>query len=549
MLGIEGPVATEPEELSEEMTLTVFPLDDQDASEREQVFARRVREALEETGVEVVPWESVLEAPPWKRWLRWLRKGAVKTLKDPIGAFTNGDASDGGSRMPGPLVLKDLRFGPKVRPGTTVLAVGEGEVGEKPVDYMGDFRDVNIVTVLDQPDDVEEEMPFTDHYGKALELFVEHMTNVVVGVGDEQWFIYNFNGSHPFYDRGGDLTHQLLHSLVPKLAAPIRPPRLENFDVREEAFDPTDDTHGPIVDDLIGSGDLLEQTGLYPEGRDLDELPWKNHFYRWATRLHLDDRSGMSYGFLARQMPTDTVPVWPAEEATERFGEDRFDPGQLFWAEDGLHAALDTPEGVFVLPVPSVRMMTLRSGCDKTNPDPDRDLVKLGLEDGQMIMETPIDTRVEDGYRPSFDTQVILAHGVGNVLAASLLEHLEGSDPFADHLRETGMALGHWHGYLHPDAIPEGYHAHGADKPHVSCGTPQSAIFALEGKLSAFGRALAEDEPFRGDVHIEPQHGTNVTFPTLEQLGRFLNENRKAASLGNKFLDEHKERTKIRATA
>lgn len=547
VLGIEGPVTTDPRQMAKELRMTTFPLDMDEASQRERAFADRMADVFEDLGVQMVPFEETLTGPPLDRAVRWLTKGAVKTLKNPLKALSRNGESYDDVTTPGLRVIKDMRWGSKIEPGTSVLAAGDGKTGNLPVDYMSDFRDVTILTVIDKPEDVEEGMPFVDHYETAIELFCHYMTNVIVGVGDETWFIYNFNGSHPFYERGGDLEDQLLNSLIPKLAAPIRPPKLSEFEIREEAFDPTDAEHAPIVDEIVASGALLETSNLYPPGMDLEEIPWRNAFYRWAQKIHLDERTGMSYGFLARQMPTETSPVAPVDEAPEILGVEAPSPGHVERVEDELVATLETPEGPLSLTVPPVRVMTLRSGCDKTNPDPETDLVKLGLEQGQMIMETPTGTRIEEGYRPSFDTKVILAHAVGNAIVASVLEHVRKAAPFARQLVDGGMALAHWHGYPNPEHIPEGWHVHGADEPPVSCGTPQSGLFALDGKLTAFERALAEDAPFRGDIHIEPQHGTNVTFPTLEEIARYLTKDEAVAGLGNQYLEAYKATAKARA--
>ena len=73
---------------------------------------------------------------------------------------------------------------------------------------------------------------------------------------------------------------------------------------------------------------------------------------------------------------------------------------------------------------------------------------------------------------------------------------------------------------------------HGETNPPVSCSTPQSAAFALVGKLAALGHAMetgpaqngamtngttqngtngATYPPYLGDVHVEPHHGTNLS--------------------------------------
>ena len=73
------------------------------------------------------------------------------------------------------------------------------------------------------------------------------------------------------------------------------------------------------------------------------------------------------------------------------------------------------------------------------------------------------------------------------------------------------MALAHWHSYPHHGATPDGFALHGEANPPVSCSSPQSAAYALVGKLEALGRRVAEGAPYLGDIHVEPHHGTNLS--------------------------------------
>ena len=42
-----------------------------------------------------------------------------------------------------------------------------------------------------------------------------------------------------------------------------------------------------------------------------------------------------------------------------------------------------------------------------------------------------------------------------------------------------------------------------------------------------------------GDIHIEPYHGSNMTFSSLEEFGKFVSFRKNVASLGNLYLDLH----------
>jgi hypothetical protein len=102
-----------------------------------------------------------------------------------------------------------------------------------------------------------------------------------------------------------------------------------------------------------------------------------------------------------------------------------------------------------------------------------------------------------------------------------------------------GAAIAHWHGYIRSDLIPEGWPVYGNSNPHVACSTAQSAVYALDGKLNSFNRVMMKGkENYKGDIHIEPHHGSNITFTSIHELAKFFLKNPNASVLGNKYLVE-----------
>jgi hypothetical protein len=129
---------------------------------------------------------------------------------------------------------------------------------------------------------------------------------------------------------------------------------------------------------------------------------------------------------------------------------------------------------------------------------------------GRAYLKTPMGCPPEIVAKPSFDTLTILAHALGNALTASILMTLRPEASFPLHLAQFGASMTHWHDYPAIELLPEGYHLHGENNPPVACSTPQSAAYSLLGKIAALEIALEQGTTYRGDVHVEPCHGTNI---------------------------------------
>lgn len=521
----------------EQTTVTFFPSSWTTASKQVVDFGQKLKDALGELGVTIVPYKESLSAFPRSKWLQWYALALAQEVGN-IATKIIGRKRNENTR--GFTLLRQMRKGLRVRSGVSIIALGESSPGNLPMDHTMSFRRSLVVTIVDKPAHVKSETQFLEHFDTAMHLFAHHMTNVVIAVGQNDWLLYNFNASHPSFPLGHkDFNNHVLHGLIPKLAAPIEPPRLREFLLRQEAFNPNDDQHKHLVADLVKSGPIIEKAKIYPPGKSIDVLPFRNEFYKWIGRIHLDNRSGMSYGFMARQMPTKIPRVLTAKAFKKSGllitpGEDiaQSKTGQYF-------VIIESPKGHLACPVPDVWVLSQRSGSNKTSFDPVKDLVKIGLINGRMQLQTPLGTLLRADYRPSYDTKVILAHAVGNAIVAGVLRHFDKEAEFSKSLEKVGIGIAHWHGYLNKQFVPQGWHVHGAQNPHVSCSTPQSAIYALEGKIYSALNAIKENLPYLGDIQIEPQHGTNVNYFSLESFAELIANNSQMTELGNKYLGHH----------
>ena len=535
ILGIEEKIHMTAEEMADKLNITFFPYHEDKVSEDVRLFGKKLHDVLKKFNANIVPFDQALEIVP----VRYMIKRGGRILMHNILALCDRIMRSRDARH----FIHARTFGNllkrrRIKKGISVVALGENKAGALPMDFTSSFTESTVITVLDWPAELSEEAEFHHHFDTAIRLFAYHMTDIVIAVRKDRWLLYNFNAAHPIYTMSDrDIEWAILHSLIPKIVAPIRPLTFSHFTIEKE---PTLYTHTdlqPFVQDFIDSGPFFEERGLYPKGRSIDDLPFRNNFYRWIGKIHLDQRSGMSYGFLALQLPNALPRVISFSEAKEKYGRYISDEKDYFFIQRRLFLIVElSPGEKVVLLVPSVTVLSQRSGCNKTAIQPETDLLTLGLRDGEMFLGIPKGIKTLRTFRPSFDTRVILAHAVGNAIIAALLKYCNPSDPFSKQAEEKGVAIAHWHGYFHPKHVPKGWRTHGLSRPHVSCSSPQSALFAIGGKLETFRHAFRMGEQYLGDIHIEPHHGTNITFPSLRALAEFLQKNQAATRLGDSYL-------------
>lgn len=457
ILALNGDAPVTPETMAAGLRVTFFPI--ASAPEGLRAFADRLEQALRAAGVQVLPYAEALDP---------LRRG-------------------------------------KLRENLVIIATGDLRTGDLPVDHVQNLRTTTVVGIVEGPCPAEEETADQEKLNRIVHTLTWSIVQVAIYVDGDRWTITTMNGAIIPCDQTGPFAHDVLNLLVPKLAAPVVPPHASDFDMRRGVLDLHDPGLLPYVDDFVRSGPLWEQTGLLLFHTSMDRLEFRNAFYKRIAAAYLDHRSGMSYGFLARQTALSYRPPW-------------MDP------VSATVITVTIAGRSLSLAVPDVWVLTTRSGCDKSHLDPARDLLLMGLSAGKIVLATPKGLERHADSKPSYDTLTILAHACANALVARALGAVQPGARFAAMLDTTGAALAHWHGSIAPDAVPDGYVVHGAENPPVSCSTHQAALFAFAGKLGALEASLRSNGSFEGDIHIEPHHGVNVTGPSLFHLARWAME-------------------------
>jgi hypothetical protein len=317
----------------------------------------------------------------------------------------------------------------------------------------------------------------------------------------------------------------MLNSFIPKIYAPIKPPVLNRF-IKGE-FDPGKSEYALQLANL---GRNLKHTDLFPQGSSFsDKITRLSH--RDVVQKIFEGRTGVSYGFIA-------IAEAPKYEGAKEL---TFEEWEKLSKLDGVNGEIVRQneigrlfiktvmrEKLIYQQVPDIWILTSRSGSDKTNLDPNSDIVRIGLVKGKLFLQTPvgIDLNRRD-IRPSFDTYVILAQA----LSAALYAH--------DMIKE-GMPILHFHGYPDPAWFKQNeYHA-GETNPSMPCGTVEAALLNYS---CVYELANQNGSEMKLLCLVESDHGVNILGPNTEYLISRLTEGTKQGSimLGGRFLPQLKE--------
>ena len=419
----------------------------------------------------------------------------------------------------------------KVNAGVVLIAAPDFIEGDLPTQFVSSLSANIIVGVYDRSSPIGHRHDPQASLDAVIGQMSWDLVQLLIYVEDDRWTVCNMNGAIVACPNGDVLTESIREVLVPKLGAPVIPPRIADFEVRTQSPDIADMALSSGVADLVDSGPIWEQTGLFIYQTLLSRLKFRNNFTRRLGTAFLDRRSGMSFGFLARQVPQIVRPALTLSEA-RRLSADIDWLGQDLNTVNGKqYLTVKTGVETSIVEVPDVWVLCTRSGCIKTRLDPRRDVVRLGLSKGKLMLETPGDAGPGRDCKPSYDTGVILAHALANAVIASVLARLNPASAFLNALRTTGLALAHWHGYLAEDKLPSGCAVFGRDNVPFACATPQSAILAFQGKIAAFTSEFRRCRDYHGDIHVEPHHGTNMTGSSLTGIARWLLDSGQSAPL------------------
>jgi len=371
--------------------------------------------------------------------------------------------------------------------------------------------------------------PYDEKIKIGLHNIIRTMSEVVIGVSEDRISIINMNLSDStFYV--DQLDEFILNSFIPKIFAPIKPPVLNRF--KQGIYNASESKY---VEELTKLGRELKNTDLFPPGSSFNEKI-RRLSHRDVVNKIFEGRTGVSYGFIALAEP----PIYEGPKEISR-GEwnnlsslDGINNEAIRKGYNGRWYVKTVIRGrEFYQQVPDIWIVTSRSGCDKTNLDPNRDIVRIGLVKGKHYLQTPtgIDLNRKD-IRPSFDTYVIIAQS----LAAAL---------YSPNLIRNGMPILHFHGY--PDPVWfRSFECHvGENNPSMPCGTLEAALLNFS---EIYELANNNGTEMKLLCLVESDHGVNILGSNKDYLVNRLREGSSEGQilLGGKYLPFLKEESKPR---
>ena len=270
----------------------------------------------------------------------------------------------------------------RIGEGIVLIAAGEGESGNMAIDHISSLVNNTVVGVLDGTLPNITGGLLQRRLDAVVSALVWNMVHIVVYVDELSWTVCTMNGGIDTFGLQS-LRDQVLDSLIPKLAAPVIPPQKEDFDICEKAFDPWEPKYAQSIQDLLIGAEIWGRSGLLASQTKLESLTFRNQRYRRIAAAFLNERTGMSYGFLARQLPVRVSRAISLDVADSMLRRLDWEEKDFIDIDGNMVAAPKLGNQRFVVRIPEVSVLCTRSGSEKIRLNPEQDLVILTLTRGR----------------------------------------------------------------------------------------------------------------------------------------------------------------------
>ena len=488
-----------PAEMSERVIVTFKPIPKNYPDTEISAYRERLRNSLLSNGVNVISWEdATTEDGSYGMFSKLM---GLRSVRRKVNAVIDVKKRLSPFRWLLSKVAENIyRIVRKDTLSVSSILKISGWADDFTVGYLQDPYNTQVITIMSlDPEFENQDTTYDEKISIGLKNLITNMSEIVIGVSHSKFGITNMNLSDSIYAHD-QLDEFVLYSLIPKIYAPIKPPVLTRFSVSK--YEPKEFEYARKLSAL---GADLKSTDLFPAGSKFSDAI-KRLSHRDVANKILDGRTGVSYGFIALAEP-------PGYDGDKYIDENIWNSLQEIpgYNSDEVRAASNDRWYVKTLlgdktvyqQVPDIWIVTSRSGCDKTNLNPDSDIVRIGLVKGKLHLEIPkgVDLGRKD-IRPSFDTYVILSQALSSAL-------------YAPYLIEKEMSILHFHGYPDPCWFGVSEHHAGARNPSLPCGTVEAALLNYS---AVYETAIKNGSDIKLLCLVESDHGVNVLGPDREYL-------------------------------
>jgi hypothetical protein len=277
----------------------------------------------------------------------------------------------------------------------------------------------------------------------------------------------------------------------------------------------------PYITDYFATvSDILTQKGLLPIKRKIGYMGC--NIKSLMAKKFLEDRSGMSYGFLAYQLPIrpgHVEEIKAVNGITALSHCDARSNGMCVPNNNyGFHGSKfyirvpkdpqtggESQDRVLLVTLPELYVVTTRSGCDKSNIDPDKDLLLYRVREGAVTQIIPYNGM---NFHPSFDIWIILVQTLCNGLITSVLNYLNPKNSYCNDVMQNGMMMVHVHAFPDRKRLENGMMWFGENNPAVCCGCQAGCAFCFRDQMAKFSANLTQHiKTYTGSLFLEKDHG------------------------------------------
>ena len=517
-----------PLEMAKRVRVTFRPLPRNYGNQIVIKFRETLEKKLKEHGVQVIPWDEAAELPDG------LMSKVLRTrkVKRNIHAVVDVRRDYSLARTFFSNVAEKM-YSYFRRPDMSVMEILKvsGWADDFTARYVQDPFNTQIITLMPlEPEFADKDTTYDRKIAIGMQNLIATMSEIIMGIAPDKFSLVNMNLSDSIY-LNENMDDFVMNSLIPKIYAPIKPPVLNRF--KKGEYDP-EQTDFPRQ--LAELGRLVKSTNLFPQGSSFSDKV-KRQSHKDVVIKILEGRTGVSYGFIALA----EAPKYEGRVTISKSTWDKLKKVESF--EDGMvrenskgrwYVRTVIREKEIFQQVPDIWIATSRSGSNKTNLDPNTDIVRIGVIKGKLHLETPkgVDLDRKD-IRPSFDTYVILAQAVATSL-------------YAPDLIKDGLPILHFHGYPDPNWFGKSEYHSGAGNPSLPCGTVEAALLNYS---AIYELANQNGKSMKMLCLVESDHGVNIMGLDRDYIIERLADgvDKGHVKLGGTYLPDLKKESKSKA--